>query len=356
MAARNPTASSVAGFTLFELLVSMVVMAIIFTSVFALLRSSVQAGATAYETADAQEALRLSQAAISRDLYGAGDGLMGVSDVRVPLSFARTYLTRRPDAELDPDADGFVKLPLIMSDNDLPANVPLVNAPSGFARAGTDRLTLLQIDASFTPLSLATGTVSANGETINIAASDVAKFTVGEIYYLSNGTSAAFGTVTNIVGAAVKFSNGDAYELNKPNAAQGFFSFVTDSGTLPVTLARMRIVHYFVTDRGLLMRRAWGVRGRGQADGVIAEHITNFNLRYFLDLTNAGGTLQQPVAALLTEQQQNAVRQLEISLTAETARPLQHNGQRATFTATQQISIRNLKFRDAQQPIAGVVE
>lgn len=345
-----------AGFSLLELLVVLVVMSIIFTAVFTLLRSSVQASATTYETTDAQQALRLAQAAVSRDLYGAGDGLTGVSDVRVPLAFTRNYLSRKPDAELDPDADGFVRLPLVLSENDLPANVPVLNAPSGFIRAGTDRLTLLQIDASFTPLSLASAAVSANGETVNVASSDVSKFTVGEIYYLSNGASAAFGTVTSITGTQVKFSAGDTYGLNQPNAAAGFFSFVNAFGTVPTTLARLRIIHYFVTDRGLLLRRALGVRGRGQADSVIAEHIINFNLRYFLDLTNADGTLQQPVTDLTTAQQQSAVRQVEVSLTAETARPLQHSGQRATFTATQQISVRNLKFRDAQQPVAGVIE
>ncbi len=348
--------SPMAGFSLFELLTVLVVMAVIFTAVFTLLRSSVQASATTYETTDAQQALRIAQTALSRDLYSVGDGLIGVSDVRVPLGFTRNYLSRRPDAELDPDGDGFVRLPLILSENNLPAGTALLGAPSALARPGTDRLTMLQADASFTPLSLAANAVSASGEAVAMAPADISKFTVGEIYYFTNGTAAAFATVTGISAGTVNFSAGDVYGLNQANSSQGFISFVTAHGTVPVTLRRMRIIHYFVTDTGLLVRRVFGVVGRGLTDSVIGEHITAFNLRYLLDLTNADGTLQQPVNELLTDQQQNAVRQVESSVTAETARPLQNSGQRAAFTATQQISVRNLKFRDAQQPVSGVIE
>jgi hypothetical protein len=223
-------------------------------------------------------------------------------------------------------------------------------------RAGTDRLTILQNDATFTPLSLAAGAVTSGGATINVSAADIGKFAPGEIYFLTNGSAAAFGTVTGISGLSVNFNNGDTYGLNQGNSANGFFSFVSANGTLPATLKRMRLINYSVTDTGLLLRRAFGVQGRGHTDSIIAEHITALDFRYILNLSDAGGALRQPVTQPLTVLEENSVRQVEANIAAETQRPLQNTGQRANFSAAQQISIRNLQFREAPQPTSGVIE
>ncbi len=354
MNASKPTSAD--GFSLLELIVVIVVMMIVFTAVFTLMQSSLRASATTYETTDAQQALRVAHEAISRDLYSAGDGLLGINDVRVPTPFLRNYLSSQTAAVLDPDADGFARLPLVLSDDNIPANTALLNAPAAFARTGSDRLTIITEDASWTPLALAAGAVSASGATITVAPVDVSKFAVSEIYYLSNGVAAAFGTVTSTGATTVNFAAGDVYGLNQPNAAGGFFSRVCAAGTLPTTLKRMRLTHYFLTDTGLLLRRVFGVSGRGHSDAVIAEHITALDFRYIVNLEDAGGALRQPVTQLATLQEQDATRQVETRVSAETVKPLLNSGQRATFTATQQISIRNLQFREAPQPTSGVIE
>jgi prepilin-type N-terminal cleavage/methylation domain-containing protein len=345
-----------AGFSLLELMVVIAVMSVIFVAVFQLMHSSLRASAVTYETTDAQQALRIAHEALSRDLYSAGDGLTGITDVRVPLAFARNYLSSQPDTLLDPNADGFTQLTIITSDDNVPAGTALIGAPSGFVRPATDRISLLSRDTSFTPISLAAADIISSGATITVAAADIGRFTVGEIYYLSNGTNGALGMVTSISANSVNFAAADPYGLNQPSAANGFFSMISANGTIATTLSRMQLIHYFVTDTGLLVRRAFGVRGRGHTDSVIAEHITTLNFRYVLNLTNPDGTLQQPVSLLAAAPQLSAVRQVEFNVTAETVRPMQNTGQRASFNATQQISIRNLQFREAQQPGAGVVE
>ena len=351
-----PPDKSNAGFSLLELVVSIAVMTVVFGAVFTLMHSSIQSSASNYETTDAQQALRIVHEATSRDLYSAGDGLIGINDIRVPLGFAQNYLSSQSAAALDPDGDGFVRLPLVLSDDNLPAATALINGPSGFARAGSDRLTIMQEDIAFTPLPLPVGAVAPSGASVSVTAADIGKFTTGEVYFMTNGSVAAFGAVTGIFGLTVNFAGGDALGLNQPNAANGFFSRVSANGTVAVTLKRMRLIHYYLTDTGLLARRVFGTRGGAYSDSVIAEHITALDFRYVLDLANPDGSLQQPVAQLDTEARQNAVRQVETAVTAETARPLQHSGQRASFTASQQICVRNLQFREAAQPGGGVIE
>jgi prepilin-type N-terminal cleavage/methylation domain-containing protein len=345
-----------AGFSLLELMVVIVVFLIVLTAVFTLMQTSLRSSATTYETSDAQQALRFAHEALSRDLYSAGDGLIGINDVRAPVGFVRNYLSSQTAAALDPDGDGFTRLPLVLSDDNLPANTALISAPSGFALTGSDRLSMLQEDAAFTPIALPVGGVSANGATITMLAVDAARFGVGEIYYLTDGATAAFGCVTSTTATTVEFAAGDVYGLNQPNATGGFFSKVSANGAVATTLKRMRLTHYFLTDTNLLARRAFGVAGRGHTDAVIAEHIAALNFRYIIDLSDAGGALRQPVTQLSTAQEQNAARQVEANIAAETAKPLQHNNQRATFTAAQQIALRNLQFREAQQPVSGVIE
>ena len=344
------------GFSLFELMLVIVVMMIVFGAVFSLMQSSLRSSVANYEMSDAQQALRIAHEAISRDLYSAGDGLIGITEVRVPVAFLRNYVSSQSVATLDPDADGFAGLPLVLSDDNLPANTALLNGPAAFALTGSDRITMLAEDRSFSPLSLAPGAIVPSGETITVAPADIGNFSNGEIYFLSNGTAAALGTVTGIAATSISFSVSDIYGLNQPGAANGFFSQVSLNGTLPTTLKRMRLVHYYLTDSGLLVRRAFGVRGAGHVDSVIAEHIAALNFRYLLNLNDAGGNLRQPVTQLATQQEQNAARQIETTVTAETVKPMLNSGQRATFTASQQITIRNLQFREAQQPTSGVIE
>jgi type II secretory pathway pseudopilin PulG len=337
-------------------MVAIAVMGIVFAAIFTLMQSSIRASTTTLETTDTQQGLRIAHEAISRDLYSAGDGLIGINNIRLPLGFMQNYLSSQSASVLDPDADGFVQISLISSDDNVPAGKVLVNGPAGFLRTGTDRLTILQIDPSFTQLSLPAGNLSANGSQITISPADAGRFSTGEIYYLSNGTTAAFGTVTSVGGTQVNFAAGDTYGLNQTGATNGFFSLVSNAGTLSATLLRMRLIHYYVTDTGLLVRRIFGIPNAGHQDSVIAEHVTALDFRYLVNLNNPDGTLRQPLSQLVTTEERNSVRQVEVAITLETTRPLPHNGQRANFTARQQITVRNLQFREALQPTSGVIE
>ena len=133
---------------------------------------------------DAQEGLRAAQEYINRDLVIAGDGLRGITQVRVPSGFVTNYLTLAPVTDAtDP---GFIKLTILTSDDNIPAgtNVLPTTSPATTVRSNptlTDRMTLMTMDRTFTAISLAATAVVINSTnaTVSVSSSDVNKFRIG---------------------------------------------------------------------------------------------------------------------------------------------------------------------------------
>jgi prepilin-type N-terminal cleavage/methylation domain-containing protein len=348
---------SESGFSLLEVLVAMFVMLIIAGAIFALMRDSMKTSTAALELSDAQESVRTAQEYINRDLVNVGDGLNSINSIRVPVNFVTNFLTLNPVT--DPSTPGFVNLALLTSDNNVLPNTPVLGTVPGLNVRSTplltDRISILQMERSeiFTPITLAAGAFNLNTGFVAVSPADIDRFAVGEIYFITSGAGGIFVTVTDrrAVGGAnpfIVFATGDAFGLN--SAAQ--LDFITASGALPVSLCRMKIIHYYVNDNGLLMRRVFGVRNAGFNESVIAEHAVSLQFRYFLNLHDAAGNVAQPEAQLTTSEQQVETRQVEVTLTMETPHTLQ-NGQRQQITTTTSTSVRNMQFRRSLQPTAG---
>lgn len=342
--------SNQAGFSLMELMIAVSLLIIVLGAVLILLKDSIKLSAVTFELTDAGESLRTAQEYINRDLITAGDGLRNINNICLSSNFVNNYLTKNNTGSSC--GSGLVNLPLIQSDNDLPATTtvtgtnPVVKVRSN--PAPTDRITILQIDPSFTPITLPPNAIVSSGSNISVSAADIGKFNIGEIYFITSSAGATFGTITNKNNNSLNliFAANDTYDLNKPGNG-GPINTVSDKGTLPTTIMRMRLIHYFVNENGLLVRRVFGVGGgNGYVDSVIAEHVVNLQFRYFLNLLDDTGFVGQPVAQLTTEQEQAAVRQVEVTVTTETVHPVL-NGQTKTISSTTITSVRNLQFREA---------
>ena len=355
------------GFSLLEVLVALVVMVIVTGAIFALMRDSLKTSTAALELSDAQESVRTAQEYINRDLMNTGDGLNSINNIRVPENFVRNYLTLSPVT--DPATPGFINLALLTSDNNvLPNTVVRGTAPAVNVRATpllTDRISILQTErplytdtggvapATFTPITLAANAINPATGSTAVAPADINRFAVGEIYFITSAAGAIFVTITARQGVgtatpSLVFGAGDAYGLN----SAGQLNFITAAATLPTSISRMKIIHYYVNDSGLLMRRVFGVRNGGFNESVIAEHAVSLQFRYFTNLHDAAGNASQPEAQLTTAEQQVETRQVEVTLTMETPHKLQ-NGQRQQITMTTSTSVRNMQFRRSLQPTAG---
>ena len=318
-----------------------------------------------YELTDAQEGLRNAQEFINRDLVSAGDGLRSMTYIPVQTAFVTNYLSLTPVP--DPAMPiGVTNLGILTTDNDVAANTivfgldpgvpsnPLVRVRSNPQL--TDRQTILAIDSNFVPIALAATAIDNTGTTITITDADSARFTAGEIYFLTSSVGGTFGTVTSVTDVVGQNStltfaqgsaNNDKFGLNVTGAAGRIYT-ISAGGTLATTLQRMKIIHYYIDTTGRLMRRVFGVRGTGFREGAIADHVTSVQFVYSLG-PDSDGNIVPPVNRLSTLDQQIAVRQVEVRVNVETPHKLE-NALQPELTSTTSTSVRNMQFRQALQP------
>lgn len=358
-----------AGFSLIELVIAMGIMLGLLAAVSYLMKGALVSSNVNYELTDAQEATRIAQEYLNRDLSVTGDGFMSINDIRVAKLFAQRFMANT----YEPSANGFASLSLVNSDDNVTGTVNEAAHPSGAPAqstvlAGTDRITMLTADpdGTFVPISVnSTGLTS--GTTLKVATSEANQCSIGDILFVSNGSKATFATVTNITAVAGDATHknlvfdDDNYKLNNANTATPAIRALewVAAGGGNFSIQRMLIYHYYVDNNRLLHKRTFGVKGGvGFTDSVITEHVRDLEIRYLLFGLDASFNQQypQPVTQLAYTATApaianfpSAVRQVETSLTVETV----HNvvdGQQQTVSNTLTTSLRNLQFRNALQP------
>jgi Tfp pilus assembly protein PilW len=346
-----------AGFSMMELLISLGGTMIITAAAFALIAGSIKFSNATYHLTDAEQTLRSAHEIINRDLTTAGDGLKGIGTIEVPKTFVQNYLTQTPI--VDPNNTNYVNLGLVTSDDNVPANIAVPQAsPAVNVLAGCDRITMLAQDTSFNggagSVSLPANkiTIGSTNTTLQLTSADIGKFQANEVYAIVSQNSAAFGVITtvNTSSNTLVLTNGDTFGLNQTGSTSPIY-VATNNGGQPASIMRIRVVQYFVNANNLLVRRVFGVAGSSFLDSVIAEHVTNFQFRYLMDLTDANGFVPQPVRVLSSSAQQVAVREVETTIAVETVRAVNavtaNNNGRQTISTTTATSVRNLQFRQA---------
>jgi len=352
-----------------ELMISMTIMTIVTGCAFALIGGSIKFTNATFHLTDAEQTLRTAHEVINRDLTTAGNGLKGVSMIKLPRAFVANYLTLTPD----PADPNYVNLALVVSDDNIPTGtaVPQSN-PAATVLGGSDRMTMLTQDTSFNTgnaVSLFAGQITVAGSNTNIAVglANIGLFQAGEIYAVTTQNGLAFGVITSINAATntLVMANGDVYGLNQTiaNGTAPPIYTVAGLGAGPSTAAsviRMQIIHYYVNANNLLIRRVFGVQGTGFVDSVIAEHVTNLQFRYLLNKTDPNGFVPQPVRQVAPADQLT-VREVEATIAVETVRAVNAvtnsnspssmcgasaNGKQTICTTTA-TTVRNLQFRKA---------
>ena len=344
-----------AGFSMIELMISLATMTIITGAAFALIGSSIKFAGSTYHMTDTEQGLRTAHEVINRDLTTAGDGLKGIGTIQVPKAFVQSYLTQTPIViSTNPN---YVNLALVTSDDAVPANTAVPQAsPAADVLTNTDRLTLLTQDYTTfpNPVTVLAGkiTVSTPNTVIVVPSADIGKFQAGEMYALLAQNSAAFFVISSVNSSTstLTVTNGDIYSINQTGTGTPL-NVVSAGGTLPSTIVRIQIIHYFVNSNNLLVRRVFGVKGSTFVDNVIAEHVTNMQFRYLVNLLDANGFVPQPVRGLSTSQQQLAVREVEATIAVETVRAVNtvtaNNSGKQVVSSTTATTVRNLQFRQA---------
>lgn len=338
-----------AGFSMIELLIVMVLTLIIMSAVFSLMHGTINTANANYEMTSATQNLRNAQEFINRDVLTLGDGVKSTPNIWLPTGFITNYLTNRTAAAIDPTNIGYTSIGAVISDNNMPAgiNVPQSN-PATTVLERTDRLTLLSTDKGFTNIALTFAEVNPVNGSIIVPAARISDFTVGEIYFLSNGVAATFGVITNINSGTntIFWRNGDALGINRIGNTGALFS--VQSPQYAMSLSRVNIIQYFVDAEGKLIRRAFGVKGKSFLDSVIAEHLVELQFRYILKPPGDGTIFEQP-KDIFDLDEATSVRMIEPKIRAKTAYPLM-DGEFHYVEGTTQLSVRNIQFLEAPIP------
>ena len=357
------------GFSMVELLVAMAVMLVLTGAVMALLPNSLRVLFTNNEMADLQQNLRFGQEFINRDLYNVGDGVADFKP-QVRKEFMLNYLSQ----DLVNATAPFLPAGLVAVENQVPNGTPVLGTPTATTvLQNTDRLTLvMQAETGGTPFvpipSIPLGTFHNNGiNEMYVSAASAALVDEGEIYLLANGgdssRSAFVRLITKIDNGSglfrLQFKNSGDYGLNS-----GVISLLTDDSDITtddklvkLSLMKVWLVHYFVDNNKRLIRRVFGQKdpagsGSGFTDHVVAEHVTNLQLRFTLrgfDTATFTPLPPEIVDEFADADKQESVRQIQVSLTAETVHPMQ-NGNRSEITNTTITSPRNLQFSTVYEP------
>ena len=350
------------GFSMMELLVSLVTMTVVVGASLALVGSSIKFAHSTYNMTDAEQGLRTAHEMINRDLITAGDGMKGIGKITTPVAFVQSYLTRTPVLNGSDTTHGDVGL--VTSDDNIPANIAVPQAsPAVNFQTGSDRISMLVKDTSFPDVSVATAKISQVGSNTNIVvlSGDINKFQVGEIYAIVS-QDATFGVVSavNTTTFTVTLTSGDAYSINQTGTTSPIYAVAQLNPTTlisaqAVAIVRLQLIQYYVDASGLLHRRVFGIKAAGFADSIVAEHVTNLQFRYMTNISDVNGFVKQPIR-VITSAEQTAVREIETSISVETVRAVNAitngntNSGKQLISQTTATTVRNLQFRQALSP------
>ena len=327
------------GFSLIELLVSMIIFLIVTGSIFAVMQIAQTSRTVVNQQVPLNKSFGSRVNLLGRDTYNAGYAYPLRSTVVLPNLRVSTLLQTPPDSNNTRDT----MAPIVTGNNLRP------NTFNRTAGVMTDQVTFLYKDTTFNrigapgrqvsqPLNINAATTSAGiDEIIPISGSNAA-CRVNDIFLVTGNTGSTLGVVTALSGTnKVQFSNGDILNFNKTGSTGPLRNITT-----PATMFRVFLITFFVTPDGTLMRREFGNDlsanlTTGFVDEPLVYGVEDFQVQYVMD----DGTLTDSP----TEAEINlaAIRQVRYTITARST-DTNATGQPATVSMTQTFSTRNLGY------------
>jgi type II secretory pathway pseudopilin PulG len=275
-------AGSESGFSLLELVISMVVFLVVTGSVFGLLQVARQSKTIVSENTSLNKNVRLALNIVGRDTYNAGYGYPLRNTVILPDNRISTLLGVPNDFDATRDT-----VAPIIAGNDV-----TLNTYNTAANVYTDQVTFLFKDTTFNlvggvsqPLNVNAATTNMGGidEIVPISGSNSAA-RVNDIYLIAGGNGATLGVSTALSGTnIIQFSNGDVLTFNQTGTAGPLRSI-----TPPASIQRVIMVTYFVTPEGTLTRREFAnvppaTPAVAYVDEPLVYGVEDFQIVYVMD-------------------------------------------------------------------------
>jgi len=267
------------GFTLLELIISMVVFLVVSAAVFSLMQLGQKTRSAVSENVGLAKNVRLALNLLGRDTYNAGLGYPLTNTVVLPDNRIATLLGIPADVDTSRDTVAPIT----------PGNNITLNNYNTTANTRTDQVTFFFKDTSFNlvggvsqPLNINAATTTTGGidEIVPISGSNSA-CRVNDIFLVTGNTGATLAVATALSGSnKVQFSNGDSLGFNLTGTSGPLRSITT-----PASLQRMIMVTYYVTADGTLMRREYAnvTPVAAFVDEPLVYGVENFQVQYVMD-------------------------------------------------------------------------
>jgi prepilin-type N-terminal cleavage/methylation domain-containing protein len=355
------------GFSLIEMLISMVILLAVIAVTLQALNSALTANEAVTDMADMQDNLRSGMNLMERDIVQSGSGvpLGGISVPFTPLGGGGPVPPpiNRPsppgqayvfpvDSALTSVEPGFSLGPVSLgnptdmitvmyADNELSWSTmgPINNAPAVPACLGTVTLTSVTLD-----------TVTPQCADPNVFATNVA-VQPGDLVMLTNGQGGnILQYVSAVVGKTLDFLPGDPFAINGQAAASGTMANMSTPGSVPIafpptSVSRIWMVTYYLDtttnpQRPQLMRQV-----NFRVPQAVGQVMENLNVSY--DIVNAVVTPNPTNARqIIAPDSPSQIRKINLLLAARSEYQFSKTHQYFRDNLYTQIGLRSLAFQN----------
>ena len=243
------------GFTILELIISMVIFTIVTGAVFGVLQIARKTRSVVTQSTGLNKTVRLALNLMGRDTYNAGYGYpLLPAIVVIPDNRITTLLNIPNDADTVRDT-----VPPIIASNDLTANT--FNQTAGTT---TDQISFLFKDSTFNlvgaapdqvsqPLNVFGATTGTGfSQIVPVAGSNLA-CRVNDLYLISGSNGSTIALATSLISPdKIRFANSDILGINLAGSVDS-----VEGITTPASIQRVKMITYLVTTDGILMRREY---------------------------------------------------------------------------------------------------
>jgi prepilin-type N-terminal cleavage/methylation domain-containing protein len=337
------------GYSLVEMLITMVVFLIGIAAIFGVLRISMLQRSTVDNRTDQFRSARIAMEYIRRDTLNAGYGFHRTGG-NVGDNAGGGLLGIASDADTLRDL-----LTSIVAGNNRNSNI------LGPAGVQTDTISFLSRDTAFNSGNLIAFTgVAASGTSVdlitevnpvtNVAVN--ASCNLYDLYLLESGpgTSQALGVVSAIPdNTKIRFTPGDPLGFNQSATGLADAQSLLLGYTAGGTAKKVNLVSYSVTNDGVLLRRRFGNQtGLGSANQIESRElvygVSDFQVLYYME---DGTTIADPSLnnnGRTNQQRMNDVVQIQLTITMASARNDISSQVNTPIVLREYISTKNLRY------------
>lgn len=263
------------GFSLIEMMVSIVIMLVVVSTATLMLIQAQHATDGVAMMANTQENLRAAMHFITRDLAQAGEGIPPAG-ISLPNTVAGVSGINRPGTAtvfLETDnATTYTLLPVVAPGYQIGQVAKSVNPQTGVVLSGvnTDIINILYADNTLVDTAgnflnsypivqaapavpVCTGAIDPTGLTVTLATGcfkmpgTPTPIAVGNLILFTNQNGTALEYVTGVAGQVITFSAGDPAALNQTGLANGTVANLKSGGVFPpTTIQRVWMVTYYI--------------------------------------------------------------------------------------------------------------